>query len=571
MQGVGAQWVLRPPDVGKQEALVRELSVSPLVARLLVNRGLTEPAAAAAFLDSSLSRNLRSPMLFREMRVASGRLAEAVHRRERIVVYGDYDVDGITGSTQLLLFLRELGVEPELFIPHRMRDGYGLRAAAVQQLATRGGGVMITVDCGAAAHEEIALAASLGFDVIVCDHHQAPEVRPPAFAVLNPVVPGAGFPFAGLCAAGVVFYLLMGLRMVLREGGNPGPDLRRYLDLVALGTIADLVPLLEENRVLVKHGLREIARTERVGMRALRAVAGVGEASVGAVGFGLAPRLNASGRLADATRAVELLATTDPEEARRLAQALDAHNRARRDLEEAMFVEATRMVDAMPDRDQRRSFVLASEGWHPGVVGIVASRLVERYARPFVLLATEGEWSRGSARSVPAVHLFSLLKECAPLLERFGGHRMAAGLTLRTGAISGFAERFEEVVRQCTVDEDFRPAINVDTVVDLADVSAAMADDLARLEPHGPGNPRVALMAEGAEVLACRIVAERHLKLSLRHTRGGPTFDAIAFRMAERQKDIGTPIDIVFWPSLDNWEGHQRLQLEIRDFRRTIK
>ncbi len=274
-------------------------------------------------------------------------------------------------------------------------------------------------------------AARLGLDVIVCDHHQNPVTRPPALAVLNPVVADAGFPFAGLCAAGVVFYLLLGTRMMLRESGGPIPDLRRYLDLVALGTVADLVPLVEENRVLVKHGLREIARNPRPGVRALLEVGAVSEATADAIGFRLGPRLNASGRLADATRAVDLLASGERQTARRLAAELDRQNRERRDIEDATAEEAEQLIARLPHASRRKSFVLASEGWHPGVVGIVASRLVERYFRPVVLLAIDGELARGSARGIPSIHLFEVLRSCADLLERYGGHRMAAGLTIR--------------------------------------------------------------------------------------------------------------------------------------------
>ncbi|MGH7859290.1 MAG: single-stranded-DNA-specific exonuclease RecJ, partial [Candidatus Binatia bacterium] len=437
---------------------------------------------------------------------------------------------------------------------------------ALRELASRGAKLLVTVDCGAAAHQEVALARDLGIDVIICDHHQAPEVRPPALAVLNPVVRDAGFPFAGLCAAGVAFYLLMGARMLLRESGDQGPDLRRYLDLVALGTVADLVPLLEENRALVKYGLREIARRDRPGIHALLEVSGVDAVTVSSLGFGLGPRINASGRLADATSAVELLASRDPAAARRLAVALDGHNRDRRALEQAMYEEADRQIQAMPDRDTRRSFVLASEGWHSGVVGIVASRLVERYYRPVVLLAIENGWCRGSARGIPGVHLFESLQRCATLLERFGGHRMAAGLTIREGRVAELAQRFEASISDSTSAEDFRPVISVDATVRLDEVTPEVVDDLGRLEPHGPGNPRPVLCARGVPVTRARIVGERHLKLDLRVGGSGRMIEAIGFRLAERVADTNGEIDILFSPELSVWEGRERLQLIIRDF-----
>ncbi len=571
MSGADARWTVHPSDLPSEGELSRELGVRPLVARLLVNRGLRETSEAAAFLEASLSKHLRSPMLFREMPAASARLLAAVRSREKICIYGDYDVDGVTGSTALLLFLRELGVEPDIYIPNRMREGYGLRAEALRELATRGAKLIVTVDCGAAAHEEVALAASLGLEVIVCDHHQAPRIRPPALAVLNPAVPDSGFPFAGLCAAGVVFYLLMGTRMLLRESGATVPDLRRYLDLVALGTVADLVPLLEENRVLVKHGLRELGKTDRPGIRSLLRVAGVDDVSVGALAFRLGPRINAGGRLADAMRAVELLSSRDLKETRRLAELLDAQNRERRAVEEAIFVEAERMIQSFPDRDRRRSYVLSSEGWHAGVVGIVASRLVERYVRPVVLLAVEGETSRGSGRGIAGVSLVEVLHRCADLLERYGGHRMAAGLTVKTSAFSAFAARFEEAISGMTREEDFQPSITVDSVLDLEQVSLDLLDDLKPLEPHGPGNPQPLFLANAARVVSSRIVGKGHLKLTLASPGSGRILDAIGFRMADLQPETGATVDVLFSPEINRWEGREKIQLSLRSIRKSAQ
>jgi single-stranded-DNA-specific exonuclease len=561
------RWTLIDPDREAESRLERELAIRPLLARLLVNRGWREPATAGGFLAASLSKSLRSPMLFTDMRVAASRLLDAVRRRERIAVYGDYDVDGITSSTQLLLFLRELGCEPIVHIPHRMRDGYGIRVAALRELAERGAELVITADCGAAAHAEITEATRLGLSMIVCDHHQNPAVRPPALAVLNPVVVDAGFPFPGLCAAGVVFYLLLGTRMLLRESGAAVPDLRRYLDLVALGTVADLVPLVEENRVLVKYGLREIARSPRPGIRALLEVGGVEDVTVDSLAFRLGPRLNASGRLADAARAVELLASTDGVLARRLAAELDSQNRERRGIEEAMVEEAEQMIRSIPDVARRRSFVLASEAWHAGVVGIGAARLVERYFRPVVLLAIEGEVARGSARGIPSVHLFEALRSCADLLERYGGHRMAAGLTIRVEYLDAFTQRFEEAIASTTSEHAFVPDLFLDTRLDLETLSPATMEDIETLEPYGQGNPRPLFYGESLEVVSSRIVGEHHLKLALRERGKRKVFDAIGFRKAEQQPPSGASVDVAFTPEIGVWDGYQRLQLVIRDLR----
>lgn len=570
MARTASRWSLIEPDAGAEAELARELGVSPLLARLLVNRGLRQPLSAAAFLDASLSRNLRSPLLFGDMRRAAGRLLDGIRRQETIAVYGDYDVDGVTASAELVLFLRELGGAPILHIPHRMRDGYGLKERSLRELAERGVRLVVTADCGAAAHPEIADAARMGMQMIVCDHHQNPALRPPAFAVLNPVVADAGFPFAGLCAAGVVFYLLMGTRILLRETGGPVPDLRRYLDLVALGTVADLVPLVEENRVLVKYGLREIARRRRPGIRALLDVGGVDEVTVETLGFRLGPRLNASGRLADATRAVELLTSEDPVSARRLAAELDTQNTERRGIEGAMVEEAEQMIARMPAHDRRRSFVLASEGWHAGVVGIVASRLVERHYRPVVLLAIEGDVARGSARSIRAVHLFEMLRQCAELLERYGGHRMAAGLTLRRERIAEFAERFEQAVAAVTPPAGFLPELLLDDRLDLDELSLQTMEDLERLEPYGQGNPRPLFIADRLEVVSSRIVGDRHLKLALRSARKRKIFDAIAFGKADQEPTPGAALDIAFTPEISRFDGYDRFQLVIRELRDSL-
>jgi single-stranded-DNA-specific exonuclease len=559
------RWSLLEPNLGAEETLASELGVRPLLARLLVNRGLREPAMAAGFLECTLSRSLRSPMLFTEMRTAAQRLLQALRGKERIAIYGDYDVDGITGSTQLSCFLRELGGNPLLHIPHRMRDGYGLKAAALSELRERGVRLVITVDCGAAAHAEIAEGRRLGLDLIVCDHHQNPAVRPPALAVLNPVASDAGFPFSGLSAAGVVFYLLMGTRMLLRETGGPVPDLRRYLDLVALGTVADLVPLLEENRTLVKYGLREIASQRRPGVRALLESGGVEEVTVDTLGFRLGPRLNASGRLADATRAVELLSSGDLATARSLASELEQQNRERRGIEGAIVEEAERMIDAMEDRGRRRSFVLASEGWHAGVVGIVASRLVERHFRPVALLAIEGEIARGSARGIPSVHLFDVLHRCESLLERYGGHRMAAGLTIRVERLKEFTDLFEDVITKTTPASAFIRDLFLDARLGPEELDADTIEDIDKLEPYGQANPRPLFLAEGLEVVESRIVGERHLKLALRSGGSGKVFEAIAFGKADERPATGTVLHIVFSPEISRWGGYQRLQLVIKD------
>lgn len=567
------RWVVRTPDQGTVRALCSFPVLSPLLAQLLVNRGIDTPEKAAAFLSPSLREGLRSPLLFPDMAKATGRLLRARTLGERVCVYGDYDVDGITGSAQLLLFFREIGMEPDLYIPHRMREGYGLNAPAVRFLANRKTKVLVTADCGATGHREIELAQSLGIDVIVCDHHHVPAERLPAYAVLNPMEKECPFSFSGLSGAGVVFYLLMGLRMRLREQGHmPVPDLRRYLDLATLGTVADLVPLVEENRVLVTHGLREIARSDRLGLQALKDISGAGEISASYIGFRLGPRLNAGGRLAEAQKSVELLTTTDSARARELAVDLDQENRTRQQIEEQILSQAVAMVESWPDLAQRRSIVLASSQWHPGVIGIVASRLVERFSRPTILIALQEATGKGSGRSPKVFHLYEGLKLCADLLDGYGGHRQAAGLSIQARLIDTFAERFEKVVRERLRAEDLIPTIDVDTELDLAVLDAQTIAEVRRLEPYGQGNPEPIFLARGIEVRSVRPVGRGavpgkpgHLKFILCSSRGGRPFDAIGFGMAPLPISPGARLDILYTPAINVWNGYEHLQLRLRD------
>jgi single-stranded-DNA-specific exonuclease len=506
---------------------------------------------------------------------ATERILRARVRGERVCVYGDYDVDGVTGSSQLLLFLREIGMNPDLYIPHRTREGYGLNATAMKTLADRDTKVLITADCGATAHAEITLAQQLGVDVIICDHHHVPEQRPPAYAVLNPMEKDCAFSFTGLSGAGVVFYLLMGLRMRLREQGETTvPDLRRYLDLVTLGTVADLVPLVQENRVLVTYGLREIERTPRLGLQALKEVSGTAEVSSSYIGFRLGPRLNAGGRLAEAQKAVELLTTTNEERARELAADLDVENRARQGIEEKILNQAVAMVESWPDLPDRRSVVLASADWHPGVIGIVASRLVERFYRPTFLIALDGAKGKGSGRSPKSFHLYEGLKACADLLDGYGGHRQAAGLSIQADRIGLLAQRFEKVAGERLTPEDLIPQIEVDDELDVSTLDGKTMAEIRRLEPYGQGNPEPIFLTQKVEVVTTRVVGGNpllgkpgHLKLVLRSARGGRPVDAIGFGMGALPVAPKHWIDMLYTPEINVWNGNASLQLRLRDIK----
>ncbi|HYD50254.1 MAG TPA: single-stranded-DNA-specific exonuclease RecJ [Terriglobales bacterium] len=563
-----ARWRLRSGDAQAEELLCRELGVRPLIGRLLSSRGITTAGDAHTFLNGRLADHLSSPMLFRGMAVAADRVIQALAQGEQIGIHGDYDVDGMSGSAILIRFFRALGHEPNLFIPHRLKDGYGLKESGVRALAAAGTRLMITVDCGGCSHDEIRLARELGMETIVCDHHQVSGTPLPALAVLNPIEPDAGFPFQGLCGAGVAFYLCLGVRMRLRQQGRADlPDMRRSLDLVTLGTIADIVPLLRENRVLVKYGLRELMQSGAPGIVALKQISGVTEVSPGSVGFRLAPRLNAGGRLADARRAVELLTTSDVERAKALATELDEENRTRQQIEREMADEAVARCEQDASLAERRSIVVASADWHPGVVGIVAARLVERYHRPAIVIAIDAETGigRGSGRSIAAVNLYRAFAQCQPCLLGFGGHHMAAGLTIAADRIEELAQAFEQAVRDSTPEAAFRPETLVDAEVSLADLDDTLLQELNRLEPFGAGNPEPVFLLRSVNVASRRIVGEQHLKLLLRQDKR--SLSAIAFRMAEAALSEGQDIDVLCSIRPNHWNGQTSLETQIRAWR----
>lgn len=563
------RWCLAKPQETEAARLCGELGVSPLLASLLVNRGLVEPAAADGFLRARLAEHLRSPMLFRDMGAACQRLTRALGQGETIGIHGDYDVDGVSGSALLIRYFRALGSHPVLHVPHRLNEGYGLKEIGVRALAEQGARVMVTVDCGGVSHEEIRLAGRLGMDVIVCDHHQVSDTPLPAHAVLNPIETGCGFPFRGLCGAGLAFYLAAGLRMALRESGASRlPELKPLLDLVALGTIADVVPVVEENRVLVKHGLREIEHSAVPGVVALKAVSGVSRVSSGSIGFRLAPRLNAGGRLADARRSVELLTTDDRSIAERLAVALDEENRARQRIERESVDEAVARVQEAGGVEGRHCIVLASPDWHPGVVGIVAARLVDRYHRPTVLIALDAETGsgRGSGRSIQGVNLYAALRECDELMIGFGGHPMAVGMTVEAARVDELAARLETILASTTPSDALVPTRRIDFELPLHRLDEQVLRELDVLEPYGPSNPEPAFLARQVRVLSRGTVGSGHLKLFLED--GGARFAAIGFGMADREVQSGDHIEIIYRPRLSDWGTERTLEIELRDLRR---
>ena len=555
-----------------QPELVRELSgrhqVPELVARILLNRGLTQGQDIASFLDPVLN-HLLPPSGLRDLPEAAARLALALERREPIAVYGDYDVDGLTATAVLRHFLESLGARVISYIPNRLTQGYGLNAPAMVELAGKAK-VLVTVDCGISNAVEVAQARKLGLEIIVTDHHEPPSELPPALAVINPKRPDCDYAYKELAGVGVALNLVLGLRACLRAQGwfasRPEPNIKDYLDLVALGTAADVAPLTGVNRILVSHGLKVLAESRRPGIQALKEVARLpdGPVSLRDVVFKLAPRLNAAGRLGQARAALELLLTEDRDQARQLARVLDRLNQERQAVGAAILEEAVGQVEGEGLHD-RPALVLAGEGWHPGIIGIVAAKLAERYHRPVALLSQVNGMGRGSARSVESFDLYAGLVACGEHLVQFGGHPAAAGFTLDLNKLETFREAFEAVVLESLGSDPPLPDLSLDAEVTLPQLDEEFFFHLNRLRPFGQGNPPPVLACLQAQLIDSWVVGHKHLKLKL--AQEGRVMTAIAFNQAALHPLRGS-FDVAFSPRLNIYQGRAQPELLVLDLGR---
>jgi single-stranded-DNA-specific exonuclease len=552
-------WTISPCPHRVQAELAEALGISELTASVLVRRGYTDVADARAFLAGEMAPH--DPFLLGDMGLACERIRAAVADGRRLCVHGDYDVDGIAATTLAVLLLRELGADVDWHLPSRFDEGYGVRSSTLARLADEGCGLVLTVDCGITAVEEVAEAKARGLEVIVTDHH-----RPGASLPDCPIVATrpSDYPFPELCGTGVVYKLGQALFGV--DSDVP----KRHLDLVALATIADVVPLIDENRSMVIAGLRALARTQKIGLQALMRVAGVDPAAIdaGAVGFRLGPRINAAGRLGHPKAALELLLTDDPDDAHRLANSLEELNKERQAVEGRIVREAIAQVESWPEEHrQRRAYVVAGEDWHEGVIGIVASRLVEKFNRPVVLIAGgEGDW-KGSGRSIPSFDLHGGLGACSELLERWGGHRAAAGLSIAPGNIAAFAARFAEHAAGLLLDEDLAPVTHIDAVVPRGRLlTLDLCTELAQLAPFGLGNPAVTLLAAGCELDALSTAGDgKHLRFRVRRD-GTDAGSAIAFGIGSRLDSYRQEgrWDVAFRLEENRWNGTVSPQLVVR-------
>ena len=561
------RWVLSPVDTAVVERLQRELSISPLLARLLHLRGITDPDAAQAYLNPRLS-HLHDPSRMAGMKEGVARLQRAIGLKEKILIYGDYDVDGTMAVVVLLTALRTLGAQVEVHIPHRLADGYGMRAPVIEEAAAKGSRVVISVDTGIREHVVLERARELGLDCIVTDHHLPDTQLPPACAILNPRRADCGYPEKSLAGVGVAFKLaqaLLGERLSERA-------LHSYLKVVAIGTIADVVPLLGENRVIARFGLAGLSRRgeTQAGLAALLAVAGLEgqEVTSGDVAFRIAPRLNAAGRMENARDVIDLFTASDASQARLIAERLDKLNRERQRVEDEILRQILESLERRPETAQRYTLVLSGEGWHRGVIGIVAQRVVERFHRPALVIGVEDGQGVGSGRSLRSFHLLNALQTASDLFERFGGHAQAAGFALPAARIPELEKRLESYARARLTPEDLAPLLSVDAEVGGEEIDWPLYESLRCLRPFGCGNPTPVLVARGLRlVMVPRILQDKHLKLKV--ALGARSVDALGWGMAAKGPGLtpGQQLDLAFTLEENVFQDISSLQLVMKDMK----
>ncbi len=555
--------ILRPFDKVLAAILAKELSVPLAVGQILAQRGLKTVDECNAFFNPQVA-HFHDPFLFSDMQRAVDRIMKAVGGNERISIYGDYDVDGITATVVLLKTIEQLGGVCDFYLPNRLTEGYGMSPEGVRALYETGTRLIITVDCGIHADEEVELAGSLGIDVIITDHHEPKDPLPKACALLNPKIKSCGYPDDTLAGVGVALKLSHALAI---KNGRPDEFWTNLLDLAAVGTAADIVPLTGENRVIAKLGFAKLQHTGNQGLKALINEQGLSGKPLSSreVGFQIAPCINAVGRLGDPRRGVELLLTTDPSVASRFARELKDTNMERRVIDRALQEEAFAWVERHWDPQQDYAIVIARENWHRGVIGIVASKVVERYHRPALLFSIHDGLARGSGRSISALHLHEALTECKDLLETFGGHAAAAGMTVLSKNLDAFKIRFNGVVKARVSMDDMAPQVQADAVVGLKDCDYPLFHAIKRMEPFGAGNPRPLFLCKALNnKYEPRIVGDKHLKLMV--ALNGKAMDAIGFNFGDRFEEVkkAGSFSLVFSLDENEWNGRKSLQLKIK-------
>jgi len=573
------RWILRDPTLETAEEISSSLDLLPVVSRLLVNRKVEGVDEAEMFLRAKLS-SLHDPFLISGMELAVDRILMAIENKESIWLFCDYDVDGVTSAAFLTHFFRDIGVTVGYYLPERMKEGYGLNEDAVISIRKQGASLMITADCGITAVREVELALSLGLDVIITDHHQVgSEGLPNAVAVLNPHQSNCEYPYRFLSGVGLAFKLAVAMRTALHK--NMGwskdhlPNMKRYLDLVALGTIADVAPLTGENHILVRHGLDVLATTDKAGLVALKAVSNVdGRVNARSVGFALGPRLNAAGRLGKADNGFQLLTSIDLKKAKELAQELNVINQERKDIQELVQDEAEYLINREVNLEEDWVIVLASENFHSGVIGIVASRVVEKYFRPVVLIALENSIGKGSGRSIPHFNLHRALTECASHLVQFGGHAYAAGLTINENNLDSFRKAINEVGRRILSDENLVPELFLDESLKISEIDETLYEQVTLLEPFGAENPPPIFLIQDVSIQGLKMIGRDESHVRFQAIQGDAGIDAVGFNLAKEFTSIDKKLDKVDLAcefQINDWDGRNKLELKVLDLRYSVE
>jgi single-stranded-DNA-specific exonuclease len=560
------QWIFKEPASLEQiQSLLNKTNINPVLAQLLYERNIDSPEKVQTFLNPNLEQ-LHDPYLMRDMKKAVSRITTALRDGENILIYGDYDVDGITGVSLLYEALFKLGGKVSFYIPNRITDGYGLSMEGIHLAQESNISLIITVDCGITAVEEVEYAKSNAIDVIVCDHHEPADQIPDCDAVLDPKQKDCPYPFKELAGVGVAFKLLQALYLSLGYGLS---DLVQFLDLVAIGTAADIVPMLDENRVLVKYGMERINTKPRNGVFALLESSSLlgRELDVSLIVFVIAPRINAVGRMSNAKKAVHLLTSSSLQQSRNIARVLETENKMRRDIDETTCQEAIKLAEEQIDRDDAKILVLAKEDWHPGVIGIVASRIMEKFNRPTILISVRDGIGKGSARSTSNFDMYSALKSVEEVLDNFGGHKYAAGLTVKQENIQTLLSRMQKVTNEVISNEDLVPTLEIHSEISLKELDATFLKWLKMFAPYGPQNTRPVFVSRDVEVVGdLNVVGNNHLKFKVKSD--GIVIDAIAFNFAEvrpKMKPIRQHIDAAYVIEENTWNGRTTIQMRIKD------
>ena len=560
-------WKIKTPDTSLVFRLTEEFKTSEIIGRVLANRDIESLESSRSFFDPKLSQ-LHDPFLMKNMNIAARMVTEKVKSGGRIFIFGDYDVDGTTGSSALFLFLNSLECDAKVYIPNRIKEGYGLSREGIDVAKDWGADLLISCDCGINATDEVAYANDQNLEVIITDHHMPDENLPEAKAILNPKQPGCSYPFKGLCGGAVVFKLIQAVSKLLELDNDL---VHQYIDLITLGTAADIVPLTDENRIIVKHGLKSLSKTKKPGLRALLEVSGLGEKelTVGRLLFWAAPRINAAGRLGDANRAVQLMTTENLPESLKLARELDEENRQRQDLQQSMVDEAIMKVNAEIDLEKEKAIVLWDDNWHEGVIGIVASKIKETYHRPAVIISLSNGTGKGSARSVKGFDLYENLTECRELLDGYGGHPMAAGLTLDRENLEDFRTRFSNLAYETLADDDLVNSLDIEGEMDLNLIDSRFMDFLEKLAPFGPGNMTPKFITRHVIPVGNPRLVGKGDHLKFRAKKGEASYDAIGFNMGNHYEKLitGKPIDIAYVVEKNEWQGRTSIQLNIMDIK----